>query len=232
MEAKFVMFSAQHWLSLLWVILLGIIIIAIPKYSQSERIDKGMRLLISFIQYFLLITLRVVRISDGSFSMQESLPLHLCGFSAFLIPLMLFKNNEKLFQVLYFWGVGGATQSLLTPTLQNPFPSFYYFEFFLTHGIIITGALYMVFIENYRPSFKGLIRAYWLTCLMLIPIGLINWLLGSNYFFIAHKPETASLLDFMGPWPLYMVPLSGVAFVIFFIVYSPFLVAELAGRNR
>ncbi|MFQ6614746.1 MAG: hypothetical protein ACE5D1_07880, partial [Fidelibacterota bacterium] len=55
---------------------------------------------------------------------------------------------------------------------------------------------------------------------------IINWLLGANYFFIAHKPETASIIDMMGPWPFYLLPLSLVALAIFFLSYLPFPVAD------
>lgn len=227
----FTMFGPQHWWALAIFTLIGIILIMIGRRNRDPRLDIFLRYFIAGILWFFLISMRLVRWWDGSFTLVRHLPIHLCGFSSILIPLLLFNKNQKLFDTLYFWGVGGATQSLLTPTLQDGFPSYYFYEFFSTHFFTIFGVLYLVFIDGLRPSMKGLFRTYWITCLMLIPIGITNWLLGSNYFFIAHKPATASLLDFMGPWPLYLLPLSLVALIIFTVVYLPFPIVKLIRRR-
>ena len=50
----------------------------------------------------------------------------------------------------------------------------------------------------------------------------INLMLDSNYFWICGKPETASLLDIMGPWPWYILTGELVALLHFFIAYAPF----------
>jgi uncharacterized membrane protein YwaF len=39
----------------------------------------------------------------------------------------------------------------------------------------------------------------------MIFVGLVNWAIGSNYMFIARKPDTPSLIDVLGPWPLYII---------------------------
>jgi len=49
--------------------------------------------------------------------------------------------------------------------------------------------------------------------------------------FLAHKPETSSVLDFFGPWPLYIIPLEFVAIFMFSLVYLPFLIADFVTRS-
>jgi hypothetical integral membrane protein (TIGR02206 family) len=58
-------------------------------------------------------------------------------------------------------------------------------------------------------------------------VGLVNWLIGSNYMFIAHPPETASLIDVLGPWPWYLLSLEGIAVVVFLLLYLPYLFIDL-----
>ena len=36
------------------------------------------------------------------------LPLHLCDVSLFLAPVVLLTGNRRLYELLYFWGLGGA----------------------------------------------------------------------------------------------------------------------------
>jgi uncharacterized membrane protein YwaF len=40
--------------------------------------------------------------------------------------------------------------------------------------------------------------------------------------FIAHKPETASLMDMLGPWPWYILSLELVGLAVSLLLYSPF----------
>ena len=56
---------------------------------------------------------------------------------------------------------------------------------------------------------------------MVIIFG-VNMVLGSNYLFIAHKPETPSLIDVLGPWPWYILSLEAIAIVSCLILYAPF----------
>ncbi len=226
MEERFVQFSPEHGFGVAFTLIIGLLLIIWARYSKSQKVDFWMRVIIAGMLVFFFFSMRILRMVDGSWSIQKDLPLHLCGFSSALIPVMLYNKNFRLYEIMYFWGLGGATQSLLTPTLKEPYPSFYFWEFFTTHSFIIIGVLYATLIFRYRPTLRGLFRTYGLTVALLFPIGLIDWLLEANYFFIAHKPETASLLDFMGPWPFYLLPLSLVALTVFFLVYLPFPVGD------
>jgi len=57
---------------------------------------------------------------------------------------------------------------------------------------------------------------------MLVVFGL-NMLLGSNYMYLAHKPATASAIDFLGPWPLYLLWLELIALALFLLMALPFV---------
>ncbi len=65
----------------------------------------------------------------------------------------------------------------------------------------------------------------------MVVVYFINLALGSNYLFIMHKPETASLLDVLGPWPWYILSMEALGFVIFFLLYLPWLVKDLRARR-
>lgn len=62
-------------------------------------------------------------------------------------------------------------------------------------------------------------------------VGAINKLLRSNYLFIAHKPETASLIDILGPWPWYILVLEGIGLVLFTLLYVPFALSDFSRRR-
>ena len=58
-----------------------------------------------------------------------------------------------------------------------------------TNALIIASALYATFVFRFRVVLRDVWYAAGATILALIPIGAINWLLGGNYFFIAHNTK-------------------------------------------
>jgi hypothetical integral membrane protein (TIGR02206 family) len=60
----------------------------------------------------------------------------------------------------------------------------------------------------------------------MVAIGIINWLIGSNYLFIAHKPATASLIDVLGPWPWYILSLEAIGLVLCLLLYLPYAIHD------
>jgi uncharacterized membrane protein YwaF len=65
----------------------------------------------------------------------------------------------------------------------------------------------------------------------MLNVWVINDLIGSNYLFIAHKPETASLLDVLPPWPGYIpiIIALGVGFILLF--YLPFAIKDMRRKR-
>jgi hypothetical integral membrane protein (TIGR02206 family) len=98
--------------------------------------------------------------------------------------------------------------------------------------VIVTAAVYMTTVEGYRPCWKSFRRVAVLGNLYMAFIGLVNWLLGSNYMFIARKPDTPSLIDVLGPWPWYILSLEAIALVVFLALYAPFVIRDWKAGSR
>jgi uncharacterized membrane protein YwaF len=52
---------------------------------------------------------------------------------------------------------------------------------------------------------------------------LVNTWLGTNFGFAARKPVNPSLLDHMGPWPIYLIWIEVLGLVLFFLLSLPVL---------
>jgi uncharacterized membrane protein YwaF len=61
----------------------------------------------------------------------------------------------------------------------------------------------------------------------MIVIHFINLAIGSNYLFTVGKPPTESLLDLLGPWPLYLLSMEAIGFALFFLLYLPFMLKDM-----
>ena len=159
------------------------------------------------------------------------LPLHLCDLSIVLVPVVLLTANRFAFELLYFWGIGGALQSIATPTLDTGFPTRLCMCFFLGHALIIASALYATVVMRLRPTARSLLRVWLVTTGYALVVFPLNFWLETNYLYIAHKPFTPSLLDWLGPWPWYLLSLQLMVVLVMGLCYLPFLVLDWRARR-
>ena len=219
-------FSGPHLMGLFIILIINVGLILWLKKYKTEKSDKIIRYTLATLLILQEISLSVWRIYCGTWQMGTSLPLHLCGAAIVIGAIMLINKNFRLYELVYFWGLGGAIQALLQPDIIYPVPHYRFFQFFVSHGLIVTASLYSTFSFEYRPQLKSVFRVFGITNLYLVFIAIFNYIFDGNYLFICHKPETASLIDFFGPWPWYVLVLEVVAFVSFFIYYLPFAVKD------
>ncbi|MBD3307668.1 TIGR02206 family membrane protein [candidate division KSB3 bacterium] len=167
------------------------------------------------------------RWKTGQWTLQKMLPLHLCAILVYLSAFVLITQHDLAYQFLYFLGIGGAAQALLTPEVDGyGFRHFRVFQTFISHGLIVTAAVYMTVVEGFRPSWMSLLYvAVGINGYMLL-VGMVNVVLGSNYMFLARKPETASVLDVLGPWPWYILWMEVIGVVLCLLLYAPFAILD------
>lgn len=158
---------------------------------------------------------------DGHWDVSFALPLQLCSISLLLCLLLLATDWKWLFQIVYFLGIAGAIQALITPELFVGFPHFRYFQFFITHMLIIWVALFYVFVKGYRITGMGLWHAFGFLNLAAALAFVGNIVTGGNYMFLARKPSNPTLLDMLGPYPHYIIVLELIALLLFLLLYLP-----------
>jgi hypothetical integral membrane protein (TIGR02206 family) len=167
----------------------------------------------------------------GRWTIQTMLPLHLCSVLVWAGALMLLTKSYRIYEFMYFMGIAGAVQALATPDLGiYGFPHFRFFQTFISHGLIVTSAIYMTVVEGFRPTLKSIPRVViWMNVYALI-VFFINSAIGSNYLMINHKPELPSLLDLLPEWPVYILYMELIGFVSILLLYFPFAAKDLKDR--
>jgi len=222
-EAPFVMFSLPHLAS---VLLCGMLMIGMFVYRKqiraNPRLKNALRYSIAAVLIVLEGGLHIWYAVVGVWDARDSLPLELCSISLLLSIVMLFTRSRLLYQLMLFAGIGGAMQAVLTPNLYYPFPHFRFFHFFLAHIAIILAPLYLTWIEKYRPTWRSVGYAMIFLNVLLVFVGGIDLLLDANYMFLMGKPNTPSLLDYLGEYPYYLIVEEGVALLIFILMYVGF----------
>lgn len=158
----------------------------------------------------------------GDWSKHVDIPLNLCPIVSFLLPLVLGRlRSHRVFEVIYFFALVGCMQALVTPNLFEEAPHYMFWRYWLLHVSIVGAVAYAIAVHRLRPTAAGLVWAYVALVGYVVVAKGLNTLLGTNYAFTQRKLDTASILDALGPYPVYIVQALGVAFALFVLVYLP-----------
>ena len=131
-------------------------------------------------------------------------------------------RGRRTAELLYFWSGSAALLAMITPDLTRPFPDWYFLSYFVLHGGLLIAAATLVFGCGLTPTRGGPLRALAWTNAYGLFLGAINLTFDTNYLYLCRKPSTATLLDYFGPWPVYLLVAEGVALSGFLLLYLPF----------
>ncbi|MGN7454649.1 YwaF family protein [Paenibacillus pasadenensis] len=227
---RFVAYSPAHLISL-GLIFAAVLLLFAFRGPLARRRPASGRYALAGLLAACEILLNVWYVSNGVFRPEATLPLELCSISLYLSVIMLLLRSRLLFQIVYFTAIGGALQALATPVLGYAFPHFRFLEFFAAHGLLLLAALYMVWVEGFRPTLRSPFIAWGAVNAIAAVVFAVNRLTGANYMFLARKPPSSSLLDYLGPYPWYILSLEAVALLLFLLLYLPFARSGRRGRE-
>jgi hypothetical integral membrane protein (TIGR02206 family) len=131
-------------------------------------------------------------------------------------------------ELTYFWALSASLQAVLTPNLTERTATIFVVTFFVTHSGAIVAAILLVFGRGIVPPAGAVWRVFGATLVVAAAAAVGNLVTGGNYMFLREKPSTASLLDVMGPWPVYILSAAVLALALFALLDLPLR----AGRRR
>lgn len=136
----------------------------------------------------------------------RSLPLHFSDALRFITAVALIWRPRWAVAVCYFWGLTLNSQALLTPhpdqLMGLSVDTVFYWGL---HIAVFLAPLALIWGVGYRPQWRDFAVAYGLTLLWAALAMTVNAMIGTNYAFLNHRPEGSSVLDVLGPWPMYIL---------------------------
>ncbi|MFS0552925.1 TIGR02206 family membrane protein [Brevibacillus sp. 179-C9.3 HS] len=219
----FRLFSPSHLITLIMVLCLVVLTYLFRKKLQAPANRFATRYVLAGILLLSEVCYQLWHVYTESWTAAYTLPLQLCSVTLLLSAIMLMTRSYGLYEITFFAGIGGAMQALLTPELFYPFPHFRFVHFFVAHAGIVLACLYMTWVEGYRPTVRSIWKTMGFLNLLLFIALFVNNATGGNYLFVSRKPDNPSLIDFLGPYPWYIVSLEVVALALFFLLYMPFI---------
>ena len=201
----------------LFLILLVILFAKNANVSTKTRLANilGVVVLVEFI------AIQMYYMSQGVWTLQDSLPFHLCRLMWFNAMIVIFTRNQLAFELLLFVGMIGGVHSLLTPEFTHGTDLVVLIDYFLVHGGLIAISLYCVFVLGMRPRKMAWLTSFAYLQYFVVAVAVIDYILGANYMYLAIKPNVENPF-LIGDWPYYIIGLELAVLLHAFIVYLPF----------
>lgn len=143
------------------------------------------------------------------------LPCEICNALFFIGAFAFFTEQKIAYEILFFWTFAGTVHALITPTPLEGWPSLEYVRYFFAHGLLILSAAYAVLALDRLMTWGSLLRAAIAIQVFELLVAIVDLALDQNFMYLRHKPPSPTLIDALGPWPLYLVSLELVGIASF-----------------
>jgi hypothetical integral membrane protein (TIGR02206 family) len=215
-------FSAQHICVLSLICAIG----ALVAWGSRRLTDSGRTHLGRALGWFLIAYAIVMYLHlglSGEFGANWALPFELCHWVLIACAVTLFRPNQLASEIAYYWGLGGTLQAILTPDIGSGFPSWDFIMFFWGHAGALLAILFLIAAREFWPRPGSTLRMLLALNVYGIVAGLIDITFGWDYGYLCQKPSRPSLLDYLGPWPWYILSLEVLALAAFFLLSLPWI---------
>ncbi len=201
----FTPYAASHRVVVLLLVLGAAALVRLGHARRAPaEADRDARVFAVVCLAFVL-PLQVVAVTRSGFDVQRTLPLQLCDLAAFVAPYALWTRQRWAVGLTYYWGLTLTTQAVITPDLSADFPDPVFVLFWGMHLLIVWAAIYLTWGLGLAPDWRSYRITVAVTVGWAVSVSVFNAATDSNYGYLNAKPDAASILDYLGDWPLYVV---------------------------
>ena len=202
---RFETFGDVH-LALLAVFAVGAV--AVVLLGRRLR-GRDSALLVSRVLAVLLVAVtvpsQVYQLLPAQFDLSTSLPLQLCDLAWIAAVWALWTQGRVPTALTYFWGLTLTVQGVLTPSLAEAFPDPLFLAFWGLHFLVVFAALFLTLGLGLGPRWREYAVTVGVTASWAVLVYAFNTVTGVNYGYLNRKPRSASLFDYLGPPPFYVL---------------------------
>jgi hypothetical integral membrane protein (TIGR02206 family) len=159
--------------------------------------------------------------------LDTSVPIQLCDIAELTAAYALWSQRHWAFALTYYWGLVLSSQALITPDIGTPeegtpdFPHHLFDTFFVLHMLVVWAAIYLTWGRGMRPTWRSYRFTVIATLVWAAVTFVFNVIAGTNYGYLNSKPPTASILDVLGPWPIYLLAEVAIVLIVWALMTLP-----------
>ncbi len=220
MEREFSAYGLSHWLVLV-VFAVGAALVVVV--GRKHRSTAGAR---RFSRAF-AVTIFALSVADLLYEMvppsiERSVPLHISDLVPLVAAYALFSHRQWAYTLTYYWGLVLSSQALVSPALTGPdFPHVNFLFFWGAHVLVVWAAIYLTWGVGMRTDWRGYRTTVAVTAAWAAVTMTVNVAADTNYGFLNRKSETVSVLDLLGPWPVYLLAVAALLLAVWALMTWP-----------
>lgn len=215
-------YGVEHVTVLVVIVVITVVCVVVTRRTRED--DSTMRVL--RISGWVLLAVSAVWMVWGmlpaNWDVHQSLPFHFSDAARYLAAIALITRAGWAIVILYYWGLTLNLQSVLTPDLNYlQFPVLEFAMYWILHAAVLIAPIVLTWGLGYRPTWRGYAFTFGATVAWAAVAFVVNLMTGSNYSYVSGGPAGASLLDVLGPWPLYLLSVAGLMLVVWGLMTWP-----------
>jgi hypothetical integral membrane protein (TIGR02206 family) len=199
---QFEQYGPSHW-AIIAVFVIGAVLLVWVGRRQTEPQARRLGRVLGAVTALIYAAILIYTLIPPS--IYRSVPLQLTDLATVAGAIALWSQRHWAYALTYYWGLVLSTQALISPALESPdFPHYEFLAFWAIHLLVVWAAIYLTWGRGMRPDWGSYRIAVIVSAAWAVITFTFNTIAGTNYGFLNRKPATASLLDVLGPWPVYV----------------------------
>lgn len=201
---RFTTFGASHLIALSLFAALAVLLIWLGRSPVALQIKAAIRIglgicILIFETLYVLYPLPL-----GTFDVRYSLPFQVCDITAYATAIALIASWRVPREISCYLGLTTTLIACVTPDIAYDFPHIEYFCFFVSHALVVVAVLYLTIGLGHWPHPGAARRVFFFINAYGAWMSLVNLYLSSNYVYLCSRPQVATPMEWLGPWPYYV----------------------------
>lgn len=218
---QFTMYGPSHW-AVIAVFAIGSTLLVWIGRKQTASQARRLGHLLGALTAAIFIVVEVYSLIPPT--IDRSVPLNLTDLATATAAYALWSQRHWAFALTYYWGLVLSTQALISPVLTGPdFPGYRFLGFWSIHLLVVWAAIYLTWGRRIHPNWRSYRIAVVVTLAWATVTFTFNRIAGTDYGFLNGKPSTPSLLDILGPWPVYLLTAGALIFTVWALMTWPWV---------
>jgi hypothetical integral membrane protein (TIGR02206 family) len=217
---EFKEWGIYHFIPLLLIIVGVFLIYYYRNEIRESKNEKYFRYALGSLGIITEITLQLWKASEGNYVLND-LPIGVCAFSMFMSIYIMFTKNLKVYEIAYFWAIGGVVSILFPDILYGP-DRYRYYQYVIGHVSFFFMIMYMLFVYDYIPTFNSFKKSYLLllgvVLLFIIPF---NNIFDTNFMYLLEPGDTPFEIFWGKGYFLYLLGSMVLSTIVIYVWYLP-----------
>lgn len=199
-------YGTEHIAVLIITVLLAVVVVIVARRIRGTTHEDRFLRASGWVMLIVTLAWTAWGMLPGQWNIDQSLPFQFSDALRFITAIALLTRAGWAIAICYFWGLTLNLQSVITPDLNYfTYPALEFIVYWFLHIAALVVPIMFVWGLGYRPTWRGYGVAYATTIIWAGAAVVVNIFTGANYAYLSHGPEGPSVLDLLGPWPIYIL---------------------------